>query len=151
MILYLCIMEINFKKYKILQHCDNQSCKFYNQIGLSNICTLSAKNNQVYCNGCKNRWVITKDTFFYDLRSDMSKIISVLKDLSEGKGQKAIQRTTGVCLETQRRWLLKAAEHTLQINEYLEENMHLERVQIDEFWSFVFKKRELYISRTVRK
>ena len=151
MMYYLCSMEIDFKKYKALQYCDNQSCNFYNQIGLGNICTLSAKNNQVYCNGCKNRWVITKDTFFYDLRTDLSKIINVLKDLSEGKGQNAIQRTTGVCLETQRSWLLKAAKHTNQISEYLEKGMHLERVQIDEFWSFIYKKREFYNSRTDRK
>ncbi len=141
-------MKIDFNKYKALQYCDNESCKYHNQIGFGNICTLSSKNNQVYCNGCQNRWVLTKDTFFYDLRSDISLIIRVLKDLSEGKGQKAIERTTGVCLLTQRRWLLRAAAHISQISQYLETDMHLERVQIDEFWSFIFKKRESYLGRT---
>ena len=70
--------------------------------------------------------------------------MSVLKDLSEGKGQRAIQRTTGVSLETQKRWLLRAADHVAQISVYLEQDMHLERVQIDEFWSFILKKREYY-------
>lgn len=140
-------MNLDFDKYKLLQYCTNESCKYYNQIGLGNICTLSSKNNQVYCNGCKSRWVITKDTFFYDLRSDKALIISVLKDLSEGKGQRAIERTTGVCLATQRRWLSRAANHVSQISDYLERDLHLDRVQIDEFWSFIFKKGESYLRR----
>jgi hypothetical protein len=68
----------------------------------------------------------------------------VLKDLREGKGQRAIQRTTGGGCETQKRWLLRAASHVDQISSYLERDMHLERIQIDEFWSFIFKKREYY-------
>lgn len=137
-------MELDFDRFKALQYCDNSFCDCFNKIGLGNICTLSSKNNQVYCNSCKNRWVITKDTFFYGLRSDKSLIIGVLKDLSEGKGHRAIQRTTGVGFETQKRWLLRAASHVDQISSYLERDMHLERIQIDEFWSFIFKKREYY-------
>ena len=137
-------MKIDFDKFKALQYCDNEYCEYFSKIGLGNVCTLSSKNNQVYCNGCNTRWVITKDTFFYDLRNDKSFIMSVLKDLSEGKGQRAIKRTTGVSLETQKRWLLRAADHVAQISVYLEQEMHLERVQIDEFWSFIFKKREYY-------
>jgi transposase-like protein len=144
-------MEIDFDKLKSLQYCDNECCSYYNQIGLGNICVLSRKNSQVYCNSCKSRWVLTKDTFFYDLRRDKSLIISVLKDLSEGKGQRAIQRTDGVSLTTQKRWLLRAAAHVLPISKYLEKNMRLERVQIDEFWSFIFKKREFYTRRNSGK
>jgi hypothetical protein len=140
-------MKIDFDKYRTLQYCENEDCKYHNQIGSGNICILSRKNNQVYCNGCKNRWVLTKGTFFFDLRHDFSLIISVLKDLSEGKGQRAIQRTLGVSLITQRQWITKAAEHVSLISDYLEQDMHLERVQIDEFWSFIFKKREIYFTR----
>lgn len=140
-------MEIDFDKYKTLQYCDNKLCKHYNKIGLSNVCVLSRKNRQVYCNCCKNRWVLTKDTFFYDLRSDKKLIISVLKDLSEGKGQRAIERTCGVGLTTQKRWLLRAADHVLPITAHLEKDMHLTRVQIDEFWAFILKKRASYLER----
>ena len=138
-------MEIDFDKIKALQYCDNELCKHYNQIGHGNVCTMSRINRRVYCNGCKNSWSLTKDTFFFDLRKDKSVIISVLKDLSEGKGQRAIQRTSGVGLGTQKRWLLRAADHVLAISEYLERDMHLSRVQIDEFWSFIQKKREYYL------
>jgi transposase-like protein len=141
---YLCHMELDFEQLKALQYCDNEQCPHLNQIGVGNICILSRKNNQVYCNACKNRWVLTKETFFFDLRTRPELIISVLKDLSEGKGQRAIQRTTGVNLTTQKRWLLRAAAHMIQISDYLEKDMRLDRVQIDEFWSFVLKKRDYY-------
>ena len=144
-------MKIDFDKYRALQYCENEDCTYHNQIGSGNICILSRKNNQVYCNGCKSRWVLTKGTFFYDLRHPISLIMSVLKDLSEGKGQRAIQRTLGVSLITQRQWIAKAAEHVSVISDYLEQDMHLDRIQIDEFWSFILKKREVYLTRKAEK
>jgi hypothetical protein len=144
-------MKIDFDKYRALQYCENEDCKYHNQIGSGNICILSRKNNQVYCNGCKNRWVLTKGTFFYDLRHEFSLIISVLKDLSEGKGQRAVQRTHRVSPITQREWIIKVASHVSVISDYLEQDMHLERVQIDEFWSYILKKREVYLTRKERK
>jgi len=137
-------VEIDLDKYRVLQYCENTVCQYHNQIGSGNICILSRKNNQVYCNGCKDRWVLTKGTFFYDLRDDFSLIIKILKDLSEGKGRRAIQRTDGISLITQRNWIVKAAQHLSLISDYLEQDLHLERVQIDEFWSFILKKREVY-------
>jgi ribosomal protein L31E len=140
-------MELDFDKYKALQYCDNELCTHYKQIGLSNICILSRENNQVYCNGCDNRWVLTKGTFFYDLRKSKSVIMSVMKDLAEGKSQRAIHRTTGVNPATQSSWLLRAADHVTQISDFLEHEMHVERVQIDEFWSFVLKKKSILPKR----
>ncbi|NJK82996.1 MAG: hypothetical protein HC912_03425 [Saprospiraceae bacterium] len=138
----------DFEKYKALQYCTNPNCKHYNAIGSGNICTGSKQQGQVYCNGCSSRWVITKDTFFFGLRSDKSLIISVLKDLSEGKGRRAVERTSGVCIATQNRWILRAAEHVETISHYLERDMDLERVQIDEFWSFIFKKKSILQERS---
>ena len=45
--------------------------------------------------------------------------MSVLKDLSEGKGQRVIERTTGVSFETQKRWLLRATAMSLKENRTL--------------------------------
>jgi transposase-like protein len=136
-----------FEKYKALQYCTNTSCKYLNQIGSGNICTACKQRGQVYCNGCSSRWVITKDTFFFGLRSNQSLIISVLKDLSEGMGRRAVERTSGVCMATQNRWILRAAEHIEVISAYLEKDIHLDRVQIDEFWSYIFKKKSVLAKR----
>ena len=61
---HLCSMKIDFDKFKALQYCDNELCEYFSKIGLGNVCTLSSKNNQAYCNGYNTRWEITKDTFF---------------------------------------------------------------------------------------
>jgi ribosomal protein L31E len=90
---------------------------------------------------------LTKGTFFYDLRKSKSVIMSVMKDLAEGKSQRAIHRTTGVNPATQSSWLLRAADHVTQISDFLEHEMHVERVQIDEFWSFVLKKKSILPKR----
>jgi hypothetical protein len=133
-----------FEKYKSLQYCTNADCKHCNEIGAGNICTGSSQKNQVYCNNCKSRWVVTKNTFFFGLRSDISVIVSVLKELSEGKSRRAVVRTTGVCMKTQNRWIGLAAKHIELISHHLEEDLHLDRVQIDEFWSFISKKKVPY-------
>ena len=138
-------MEIDFDKIKSLQYCDNSNCTGHNQIGLNNICTLSKAHNQVYCNLCNNRWVLTKDTFFYHLRTPPEKIIRILLEISEGKSNRAIERTHGVSRITQRKWIIKAANHLNEINTYITANMELTRLQVDEFWSFILKKKEFYI------
>ena len=55
----------DFTLLKSSQYCDNESCGYYNQIGLNNIKIQSRAKGQVYCNGCNNRWVLTKGTMFF--------------------------------------------------------------------------------------
>ena len=126
-------MDIDFEKYKGLHYCDNANCKFYEKIGTVNICTLSKSHNQVYCNGCHNRWVLSKGTFFYHLHRPKDLVIQVLLEMSEGKGNRAIERTHGVSRITQKKWIIRAANHLHEIDEYLTANMELTRLQIDEF------------------
>lgn len=144
-------MKLDFDKYHSLQYCDNEQCAYHDQVGKGNVRILTRQHNQVYCNGCKNRWVLTKDTFFYGLRKPKELIISVLLDLSEGKGNRAIERTHGVRCSTQQQWIIRAGEHLDEVSALLQANMHLTRVQIDEFWSFLLKKRELHRNRTSQR
>jgi hypothetical protein len=39
-------------------------------------------------------------------------------------------------------WIDKAAAHSNEFTAYMQQEMHLEQVQIDEFWSFIRKKRK---------
>ena len=133
-------MELDFDKYKAQQFCDHLDCDEYGKIGANNIRTHSRLQHQVYCNACKQIWVITKDTFFYNLKSPVSLILEVLKLLSEGMGLRAVCRAKGVSHETVATWVLKAANHVNEVTVYLETNMHLTQCQIDEFWSYILKK-----------
>ena len=91
-------MDLDFEKYKADQFCSNSDCKHHGQVGSGNIGTKSSKHHQVYCKGCQAIWVITKDTFFFNLKKPVSLILEVLLLLSEGEDQeRRSRRSLGVC------------------------------------------------------
>jgi len=139
-------MNLDFEKYKKLQFCDNPTCPMHNKVGEGNIKIFNSKSKQVYCNQCKNQWVITKNTFFFGLRTPIDKILRVLICLSEGMGIRAIGRAEGVRHETIQDWILRASGHVEIVTSYLQRDMHLTQCQIDEFWSYIQKKRKSYRS-----
>lgn len=134
-------MELDFDQYKAQQCCDNPACQYYSKTGEDNIRTHSRQHQQVYCNACKNIWVITKGTFFYNLKAPVSLVLEVLRLLSEGMGLRAVCRTKEVTPDAVGAWLLKAAKHVQEVTIYLERALHLTQCQIDEFWSYILKKK----------
>ena len=133
-------MELDFDKYKAQQCCDNPACQYNGKMGEDNMRTHSRQHQQVYCNACNNIWVITKGTFFYNLKAPVALVLEVLRLLSEGMGLRAVCRTKGVTPDAVGAWLIKAAEHMHEVTVYLERAMHLTQCQIDEFWSYIQKK-----------
>ncbi len=136
-------MDLDFDKYKAQQFCDNLDCDYYGKTGANNIRTHSRLHHQVYCNACKHIWVITKGTFFYNLKARVSLILEVLKLLSEGMGLRAVCRNKGVTPDAAGAWRQKAAHHVKEVTVYLEKDMHLTQCQIDEFWSYILKKKRI--------
>jgi transposase-like protein len=133
-------MELDFDKYKAQQFCDNQDCTYYGQSDKGNISTHSRQHRQVYCNACKNIWVITKGSLFYHLKAPIRLVLEVLWLLSEGMGLRSVCRTKRVTADAVGEWILKAAAHVKEVPIYLEKDMHLTQCQIDEFWSYILKK-----------
>ncbi len=83
---------------------------------------------------------MTKDTFFYHLKTDVRIVLECLLLLVEGMGVNAVCRVKGVTDLSLRAWIQKASQHANEVSLYLKQDMHLEQCQIDEFWSFVLKK-----------
>ncbi len=136
-------MELDFDKYKAQQFCDNLDCDHYGKVGENNMRTHSRLHHQVYCHACKQIWVITKGTFFYNLKAPVSLILEVLQSLSEGMGVRAVCRTKNVTPDAVRAWIQKAAKHVNEVTVCLERDVHLTQCQIDEFWSYIFKKKRI--------
>ena len=134
-------MRFDFDKYKKWQFCDNEKCECFGKVDAGNIKVKSRKHGQVYCNKCKNNWVITKDTFFYGLKKPIDIILKTLKLLSEGMGLRAVCRSMDVTADSALAWIIKASDHVNELSAYLKSEMHLTQCQIDEFWSFILKKR----------
>ncbi len=136
-------MDLDFDKYQAQQFCNNLACDYYGKTGANNIRIHSRLHHQVYCNACKHIWVITKGTFFYNLKAQVSLILEVLKLLSEGMGLRAVCRNKGVTPDAAGAWIQKAAHHVNEVTVYLERDMHLTQCQIDEFWSYILKKKRI--------
>ena len=132
----------DFKLLKSKQFCDNASCSSYHQLDADNIRTNSSSKGQVYCKICKNMWVLTKGTMFYGLKTPMEKIINVLLLLVRGMGLRNTCRQEKVTTDSAVSWVERAAIHSNEFTEYMQNQMHIEQVQIDEFWSFIRKKRK---------
>jgi hypothetical protein len=129
------------KKY---QYCDNKACSKYGEVGLGNIKTHSFQRAQGYCNCCQNKpFPIRKGTMFSGLRTPMEKIIRVLSLLSSGLGQNAICKQEDVTGDSVRSWIILASEQVSAFTEYMQRDMHFEQIQIDEFWSFIRKKKKI--------
>jgi len=150
MILYLWLQKSNqmlskteFDLLKSSQYCDNPSCSCYNQVGADNIRTNSRAKGQVYCKHCKNIWVVTKGTMFFDLRTPIDKVIKVLQCLARGMGVNKTCRQENVTEDSILEWIIKASKHSNEFTKYMQQEMNLDQVQIDEFWSFIRKKRKI--------
>ena len=85
------------------------------------------------------------------MKTPVETILSVLKLLSEGMGVPAVCRSTGVTADSIRSWILRATQHVNELSAYLQQDMHLTQCQIDEFWSFIYKKKETLEKRKLEK
>ena len=133
-----------FDELKSHQYCDNRECSMYGLVGQGNIKTHSFASGQGYCNCCRSKpFAIRKGTMFFGLRTPIDKIIQVLRLLCSGMGQNAICRQEDVTGDSIRSWIILASEQVNAFTDYMQRDMHLEQVQIDEFWSFIRKKRKL--------
>lgn len=129
------------------QYCDNKNCSCYNKVGLSNIKINSRAKGQVYCNVCKNIWVLTKGTIFFGMKTPIDKVIKTLQLLVRGMGLRNASRQEEVTTDSILDWVEKAAKHSNGFTRYMQQNMNLKQVQIDEFWSFIRKKRKILQSK----
>jgi transposase-like protein len=132
-----------FELLKTSQYCDNPSCDCYKKVGIANIRINSRAKGQIYCNRCNNRWVVTKGTMFFDLRTPIDKVIKVLQCLVRGMGLNNTCRQENVTADSVLAWIIKASKHSNEFTQYLQQEMHLEQIQIDEFWSFIRKKTKI--------
>ncbi len=67
-------------------------------------------------------------------------ILTALKLVVKGTPLRAIAEVLDVKLDTVRGWLQRAAEHCDEVNEILMKDLNVDKVELDELWTFVKKK-----------
>jgi len=126
--------------------CPNERCRNYNQTGTGSIASngsYSTQNGKVHkfiCRECGRVFCGRQGTAFYDLRSSEEKVIHALKLILKGLSLRGVSDVLGTKLDTVRFWLTKSAMHADQVNAALVKEIKVNRVELDELWSFVRKK-----------
>ena len=101
-----------------------------------------------HCKTCQTYFGETEGTPMYGLKTEASEVAQALLIVMRRGSLRAAEEITGHKYETISGWLKRAANHAAAITEVLATDLHLSQVEIDEFWSFVRKKREHLSSQT---
>ncbi len=100
------------------------------------------------CRTCKTYFGDTQGTPMYRLKTPAAEVAHALLIVMRRGSLRAAEEITGHKYETISAWLKRAAAHAEALTQVLANDLHLTQVEIDEFWSFVQKKRGELTSRT---
>ena len=126
--------------------CPNSRCRQHGQSGQGNVVgngryrTRSGLVRNFLCRSCGKSFCERSETAFYDLRSPEEKVLLALGLVVRGMALRAVAGALDVKLDTVRFWLTQAAAHADKVNDMLVRNVHVDRVELDELWTFVRKK-----------
>ncbi|KZX12046.1 helix-turn-helix domain-containing protein [Methanobrevibacter curvatus] len=127
--------------------CPNEECDDYGKVNNENIVgngtymTKNGKVQQFKCKTCNKSFISNSNTILYDLRTDENTVFLALKMILKGMSLRGAAETLEVKLDTVRRWLKIAAEHSEKVNKVLMKDLNVDKVELDELWTFVKKKR----------
>ena len=126
--------------------CPNADCRNHGRLGQGNIVgngryrTQSGLVRTYLCRSCGKGFCQRIGTAFYDLRSPEERVLLALKLVLRGMALRAVAGAMEIKLDTVRFWLAQAATHAQKVNEALVRQLHVDRVELDELWTFVRKK-----------
>src|SRR5438874_6203473 len=132
------------KEQSSLPPCPNQECS-QSQVVRNG----SHRGRQRYCcRTCKTYFGDRHGTPMYGLKTSAAEVAQALLIVMRRGSLRAAEEITGHKYETISAWLKRAAAHAEALTQVLASDLHLSQVEIDEFWSFVQKKRGQLSSRT---
>lgn len=126
--------------------CPYEDCTNYGKVGVDNQiigagCYGRHQTQLLKCKVCQRRFSARRGTPLFGLKADEQTFYEAIACLAEGNGIRATARIKNVDKDTVAAWLDKASQHVEAVSRYLMVNLHFEAVQLDEFWSFVKKKK----------
>lgn len=126
--------------------CPNEECEQYGRTGQGNIigngtyATKSGRVRKYICRTCGRVFCDRTNTMFYDLRTSEDKVILALKLILKGMSQRSIAEVLEVCPKSVSTWLSRASDQSEAITETRLKDLEVQRVEMDELWTFVGKK-----------
>jgi len=124
-------------------YCPNVRCKKYGIRGLGQHLTFRGYDKgvrRIKCIVCNKTFSSRSGTAYADLQSDEQIFTIAMRALAEGNSLRGTGRIVNVDKDTVTHWLSKAGAHCRAITLYLLHSLHITECQLDELWSFVYKK-----------
>ena len=123
--------------------CQNPECIYYLTLEGRDIRKNghnSAGNQTYFCMHCGKYFSETKNTPLYRSHLSYDEITFIFRLLCEKISIKGIIRVLKHHEETIFRYIERFAEHAARINDFILTNIQIGDIELDEIWSFVFKK-----------
>lgn len=125
------------KEQNSLPPCPNPACEQSHVVRNG-----SHRGRQRYCcRTCQTYFGDTQGTPMYGLKTPAAEVAQALLIVMRRGSLRAAEEITGHKYETISAWLKRAAAHAEALTQVLASDLHLSQVEIDEFWSFVQKKK----------
>ena len=127
--------------------CPNERCTLFGVAGKGNVTVYgtyersSGKGRKFICHTCGSTFCDRTNTSFYDLRTDEEKVKMALKMAMRGMSVLGIAEILEVKPSTASTWVSRAGMHCEKVNEVILNDVETPKVEMDELWTFVGKKR----------
>jgi transposase-like protein len=127
--------------------CPNEKCTLFGVAGKGNVTVYgtyersSGKGRKFVCHSCKTTFCDRTNTPFYDLRTDEDKVKMALKMAMRGMSVLGIAEILEIKPSTASAWISRAGMHCEKVNEVVLKGVETPKVEMDELWTFVEKKR----------
>ena len=123
--------------------CLNSRCVLFGQIGSAARLKLydwQRAGPRFQCDGCQVVISASTGTAYAGVRTDLNIYRRGTKALAEGVSIRATGRLIEVDKDTVQRWLPILGQHGRGVMIYFFRNLHLAECQLDELWTFIYKK-----------
>lgn len=127
--------------------CPNENCELHGRTGCDNInhrCWYGQEKDRqlLYCKVCNKRFSAERYTVFGQTRLPKKKFCKILECLCKKMGIRGTAGHVEVSTNTVLAVTRYAAQHFDAINQVMLRDLQVTEIQMDEFWSYIKKKRK---------
>lgn len=126
-------------------YCRNRDCRAYGRTGkLSRLKFFDWHRGapRFRCQVCHSLVSARAGTAYAGIRTDEVAYQYAVTALAEGLALRAVGRLFGLDKDTLCHWLPRLGEHCENVMSYFFRDLHLNECQLDELWTFVYKKED---------
>ena len=124
-------------------YCRNRHCRAYGLTGKSSRLKFFDWHRgapRFRCQVCQSLVSARAGTAYSGIRTDEMTYQYAVAALAEGVALRAVGRLFGLDKDTLCNWLPRLGEHCEDVMSYFFRDLHLSECQLDELWTFVYKK-----------